>query len=200
MPHVQEERSQSLRFDESIESTLVLKESSLKRKRGFYACAEEDDGYTSSENERTHCPSIPAIRTFEDSIPWYQWKRKSFATPEERVKTFTVPDSESESEDEFWDAQEPESEIQTELNTAQIKKDSCNTPIADADRCHSCAGIKDSRIVEESKTFKSSHQVSKFEATINIGVNHILTWADRLTHECGNVKRGITTSIKARNI
>src|SRR5436190_24173200 len=110
MPHIQEERSQPLRFEESIDSISALKESSLKRKRGFYPYTEEDGGYTSSGNERTLCPSITIVRTFEDSIPWYQWKRKSFASPEERVKTFTVPHSESESDDEFWDAQEPEYE------------------------------------------------------------------------------------------
>ena len=199
MPHIQEETSESLRFEESFDSISALKESSLKRKRGFYPYTEED-GDISSGNERIHCPSLPVVCTFEDTIPWYQWKRKSFATPEERVKTFAVPDSESESEDEFWDAQELESDKQTKLDTAQTNDDSSKTPIADVDRCHRCTSIKDPRIVEEGKMFESSLRVSKFEATIHSGVNRILTWAEKLTDECGNIKRGTITSIKLRNI
>ena len=199
MPHIQEETIQSLRFEEASDSISDLKEFSLKRKRGFYPYTEEE-GHASSENERIHCPSLPVVCTFEDSIPWYQWKRKSFATPEERVKTFTVPDSESESEDEFWDAQEPEYDKQTKLATAQTNDDSCKTPIADGDRCHRCTGIKGPRIVEEGKMFESSLRVSKFEATIHSGVNRILTWAEKLTHECSNIKRGTITSTKPRNI
>jgi hypothetical protein len=201
MPHIQEEISQSLRYDESIDSIHALKEPSLKRKRGFNSYIEVDDGYTSSENERGLCMSIPALRTFEDSIPWYHWKRKSFATPQERVKTFTVPDSEDESEDEFWDALEPESKKQrTTFDTTQNENNSCSPPVPDADHCHHCTGIKDSKIVEESKTFKSSQRVSKFEATIHAGVNHVITWVDKLTHEYSNVKRGTATSIKLRNV
>ena len=190
MPHIQEERSSSWRFDESLDSSPGAKEPSLKRKRGFFPYTEDNDDDTLSVFELGVFPSSStALETFEDSIPWYRWKRKSFAAPDERAKAFTVPTSDLESEDEFWDAQEPD--FMLGLPVAADDDDSRISPTTNVNGRILCGGVKDPKIVEEAKTFSSLPRVSKFELKINSGLDRILTWTDRVTRECGNLKRGI---------
>lgn len=191
MPHVEEERSQSLLFDEAPDSNFSSKEACLKRKRGFCPYTEDDGGYISSANESTRLSCSPAARLFEDSVAWYQWKRKSFATPDERVNKFSVPKSNTESEDEFWDAPEPQSEkYYNDLQSATSESHSCELPIEKNNICSQCEGIKDPSVIEQSKRFKSIPPLSRLEETLHSSVNCMVVLADRVTSGCHNIKRG----------
>ena len=197
MPHVEEERSHSLLFDDPPDTESSSKDFGLKRKRGFYPYTEEreDDGYISSTNESFCLPPSSIIRPFEDSVPWYQWKRKSFAMPEERAKKFTIPKSDIESEDEFWDAPEPKMTKRdidsrpppNEIHYHEILFDNPDT-------CHHCNGVKKSSVIEAAKRYKSNALLSRIEATLRVGLNCFFACADKLTNEYCAIKRGIPIS------
>lgn len=153
MPHVEEERSQSLLYDDPHDSNSVTKEACLKRKRRFYPYTEDDE-FIDSANGPLRWPSSPVARQFEDSVPWYQWRRKSFATPEERAKAFTVPKSNTESEDEFWDAPEPKSEKrETTIHSSLNETNDREQPFKSTQVCQLCDGFRNICIVEEAKRF-----------------------------------------------
>ena len=199
MPHIEEERSQSLLFNDPPDTNSIAKDLCLKRKRGFYPYTEraegEEDICISSTNESLFWMPSPSIRPFEDSVPWYQWKRKSFAMPEERVKKFTVPKSDTESEDEFWDAPEPQTAKQdTDLRPTPNEIHCYEILFDSTDVCHLCNGIKNSAVIEAAKRYKSTAPLSRIEATLHVGLNCFFACADKFTNECRAIKRGILIS------
>jgi hypothetical protein len=198
MPHVGEERSQSLLFDDPPDTDSIAKDLCLKRKRGFYPCTEEgeDDGSClSSTNESLCLPPSSIMRPFEDSVPWYQWKRKSFAMPEERVKKFTVPNPDTESEDEFWNAPEPRmTKLDIDLLPAPNEIHYREISFENTDVCHNCNGIKKSTVIETAKRYKSTAPLSRVETTLLVGLNCFFACADKLTNEYRAMKRGMPIS------
>jgi hypothetical protein len=160
----------------------MVKEITTKRKRGYYPYTE-DDGYVSSSSEQIL--SLPSFteRLFDDSIPWYQWKKKSFANPEERVKKFTVPDTESESDDEYWDAIEPEVKEKKadDVSPQDISSESSH---ANENTCRLCAGVK------EAENIKLVSSGSEFQTQLQLGIDRMCDWADKLASKYNNVKRG----------
>jgi len=159
-----EEPSYSAPLDERIIYNAESPKVELKRKRGYYPYTEDDDSSLWEIKTPIVPPSPGILRVFEDSIPWYQWKRKSFATPEERVKAFKPPDSEPESEDEFLDA--PSSTTQN--SEARVPETSSTAP--GDDLCKNCFGIVDLSIVSEAEKFKTVPRLSNLEERLETGL------------------------------
>ena len=113
-------------------------ETNLKRKRGYFPYTDDDESSLWNIKTPDFQPSPGIVRTFEDSIPWYQWKRKSFATREERVISFKLSDSESESEDDYFDAPEPEIR-EVELCVPKIQ-------LHDPSVCDECSGLESTSV------------------------------------------------------
>lgn len=195
MPHVDEDGSLSLLFDEPPDSNSVLREACSKRKRGFFPYTENEEDITPKIDARPSPHSVQKIRPLDDSVPWYQWKRKGFAAPEERVKRLIVPKSDTESEDEFWHAREPERQKEgPNLRPMTNESNYRQCPVEGDNTCQICTCIKDGSVIEQARKFRSSCPSSKFEAGLQICVNCVYSLSDRLTSDYRKIKRGINTS------
>src|SRR5277367_720138 len=181
-----QEPSKSLPFENGFTSSTASPEPDLKRKRGYFPYTEDDESNLLGNIKTPAFQSSPGIvRTFQDSIPWYQWKRKSFATPEERVKSFKPPESESESEDEFFDAAEPE----TQKSEARISE----TRYIGKTLCQQCSGIEDPSIISEGDKFKGIPKVSKLEARLESG---LYSFVEQMRNGLEEVQSGVAWMYK----
>lgn len=168
----------------------------LKRKRGFYPYTEDlDTECAVGQASLAVTTSVP--RVFEDSMPWYRWHRKSFAAPEERVKSYKVP--ETPLKDDVFDA--PPLKLESENDTISADDADELVPI-DTSRCQQCSGHLDPAVLLEVKKFKSSRPLSGFEKGINESVEWIYEWCQWLNKEFMNkqstsiVTKQLTTALE----
>ena len=158
-----------------------------KRKRGYYPYTEEEDiELISIAEEAPRAKPESTTREYEDSIPWYQWRRPSFASPEQRSKVFRVPEeSEPDSEDVFYDAPEKKDSKEKSVapvvaKEAPVAAEEALAPIKtiDKDACQTCFGRKDVDVAAESRKFKVLAPLGTCERRINFAVETICDLVD----------------------
>jgi hypothetical protein len=176
--HLDEEESSCRDSDKDlIDMNTPFLERCSKRKRGFYPYAEDEEDLVFDNIPPLATASLE--RAFED-LPRYPWIKRSFSSPEEKVKSFTVPELKAEDKI-FGSLKETESEVHVKNNAAVHIE-------FDENACQQCGGHVDSNVLAEAEKFTSLAPLSTYEKWINFGVEWVCDWGTWLNKECAKTR------------